>query len=100
MSYSQAANVLTKFLPVEPTETHATVRKRTMRVGERIDDQVTKEEWLATRKMEERHQLEMPLPGDRRKEFVISIDTAHVRSAEPNSARSFELVVARMRSRW
>lgn len=36
----------------------------------------------------------MQLPGDRRKEFVISIDTAHVRSADPNSARNFELVVA------
>lgn len=95
MSYRQAANVLSKFLPVEPTETHATVRKRTIRVGERIDDQVANEEWLATREMEERHQLEMPLPADRRKEFVISIDTAHVRSAEPNSARSFELIVAR-----
>ncbi len=31
-----------------------------------------------------RRQLEMQLPGDRRKEFVISIDTAHVRSADPN----------------
>lgn len=60
VSYRQAANVLTKFLPVETTETHATVRKRTIRVGERIDDQVANEEWLATRKMEERHQLEMP----------------------------------------
>ena len=95
ISYRQAANVLAKFLPVEPTETHATVRKRTIRVGERIDDPVANEEWLATRTMEERHQLEMALPGDRRKEFVISIDTAHVRSAEPNSARSFELVVGR-----
>jgi len=37
----------------------------------------------------------MQLPGDRRKEFVISIDTAHVRSAEVDSARNFELVVAR-----
>ncbi len=37
----------------------------------------------------------MQLPGDRRKEFVISIDTVHVRSADPNSARNFELVVAR-----
>jgi hypothetical protein len=34
-------------------------------------------------------------PGDRRKEFVISIDTAHVRSADPNMARNFEIVVAR-----
>lgn len=95
MPYRQAANVLTKFLPVEPTETHATVRKRTIRVGERIDDQVAREEWHARREMEERHQLEMSLPGDRSKEFVISIDTAHVRSAEPNSGRNFELVVAR-----
>jgi hypothetical protein len=55
MPYRQAANVLTKFLPVEPTETHATVRKRTIRVGERIDDQVAKEEWHVRREMEERH---------------------------------------------
>ncbi|AGS25645.1 hypothetical protein REMIM1_PE00563 (plasmid) [Rhizobium etli bv. mimosae str. Mim1] len=37
----------------------------------------------------------MQLPGDRRKAFVISIDAAHVRSIEPNSARNFALVVAR-----
>lgn len=66
MPYRQAAKVLAEFLPIEPTETHATVR-----------------------------QLETQLPGDRRKEFVVSIDTAHVRSAEPNSARNFELVLAR-----
>ncbi|RWD73702.1 MAG: ISKra4 family transposase, partial [Mesorhizobium sp.] len=29
MPYRQAARVLAEFLPVEPTETHATVRKRT-----------------------------------------------------------------------
>lgn len=95
MPYRQAANVLAEFLPVKPTETHATVRKRTIRVGERLDDQVAREEWCAKAKVEERHQLEMQLPGDRRKEFVISVDTAHVRSADPNSARNFELVVAR-----
>lgn len=27
MSYRQAATMLAEFLPVEPTETHATVRK-------------------------------------------------------------------------
>jgi lipid A disaccharide synthetase len=80
LPYRQAANLLTRFLPFEPTETHATVRKRTIRVGERIDDQIAKEEWHAKREMEERHQLEMLLPGDRRREFVISIDTAHVRA--------------------
>ncbi len=37
MPYRQAARVLAEFLPIEPTETHATVRKRTIRVGERLD---------------------------------------------------------------
>ncbi|OJU48981.1 MAG: hypothetical protein BGO03_11670 [Mesorhizobium sp. 61-13] len=98
MPYRQAANVLADFLPIEPTETHATVRKRTIRIGERLDDQSAEEERrarMATEVTEERRQFEMQLPGDRRKEFVISIDTAHVRSADLNSARNFELVVAR-----
>jgi len=95
MPYRQAARVLAEFLPVEPTETHATVRKRTIRIGERLDEQIAQETWRARVQTDERCQLEMQLPGDRRKEFVISIDTAHVRSADPNSARNFELVVAR-----
>ena len=93
--YRQAASVLAEFLPIEPTETHATVRKRTIKVGERLDDQIARESWCARRQLDERCQLEMQLPGDRRKEFVISIDTAHVRSADANSARNFEIVVAR-----
>ncbi|MBW9118088.1 hypothetical protein JNB88_31230 [Rhizobium cauense] len=44
MPYQQAAAVLAEFLPVEPTETHATVRKRTIRIGERLDDQIAQEE--------------------------------------------------------
>ncbi|YCI06645.1 hypothetical protein M1D34_26700 (plasmid) [Ensifer sp. D2-11] len=96
MPYRQAATVLAEFLPVEPTETHATVRKRTIRIGERLDDQIAQEERRAgSHQTDERRQLEMHLPGDRRKEFVISIDTAHVRSADPNSARNCDLVVAR-----
>jgi len=95
MPYRQAAKVLAEFLPIEPTESYATVRKRTIRVGERLDDQIMRETWQATAQADDRRQLEMQLPGDRRKEFVISIDTAHVRSSERNSARNFELVVAR-----
>jgi hypothetical protein len=95
MPYRQAAKVLAAFLPIEPTETHATVRKRTIRIGRRLDDQTRQETWRAQSLANDRSQLEMQLPGDRRKEFVVSIDTAHVRSADPNSARNFELVVAR-----
>jgi hypothetical protein len=39
-------------------------------------------------------QLELKLPGDRRREFVLSVDTAHIRSADPKSTRNFELLVA------
>lgn len=95
MPYRQAASVLAEFLPTEPTESYATVRKRAIRTGERLDDQIMRETWSARSQADDRRQLEMQLPGDRRKEFVISIDTAHVRSAERNSARNFELVVAR-----
>ena len=95
MPYRQAAKVLAEFLPIEPTETHATVRKRTIRIGKRVDDQTRQETWRAIAQADDRSQLEMQLPGDRRKEFVVSIDTAHVRSAEANSVRNFELVVAR-----
>ena len=95
MPYRQAASVLAEFLSIEPSEAHATVRKRTIRIGERLDDQIAQETWRARSQTDERRQLEMQLPGDRRKEFVISIDTAHVRSADQHSARNFELVVAR-----
>ena len=37
MPYRQAAKVLSEFLPIEPTEPHATVRKRTIKTGERLD---------------------------------------------------------------
>lgn len=95
MPTRQAAKVLADFLPIEPTETHATVRKRSIRTGERLNDQIMRETRRARSQTDDRCQLEMQLPGDRRKEFVISIDTAHVRCADPNSARSFELAVAR-----
>ncbi|HTN64425.1 MAG TPA: hypothetical protein VL147_23180 [Devosia sp.] len=95
MPYRHAASMLADFLPIEPTETHSTVRKRTIRIGQRLDGQIARESWCARTQMDERRQLEMQLPGDRRKEFVISIDTAHVRNADAHSARNFEIVVAR-----
>lgn len=87
--------MLAEFLPVEPPETHATVRKRTIKIGERLEDQSVKEARRLRSEMADRRQLEMQLPGDRRKEFVISVDTAHIRGTDLNMARNFEIVVAR-----
>lgn len=78
-----------RVLPIEPTETYATVRKRAIRIGERLDNQIIRETWKARAQAYDRSQLEMQLPGDG------SIDTAHIRSADPNAARNFELVIAR-----
>jgi hypothetical protein len=86
---------MAEFLPLEATETHATVRKRTIRTGERLDRQAGEEERSAASQVKDRRQLELELPGDRRREFVVSVDTAYVRSADPKSTRNFELVVAR-----
>lgn len=85
MPYRQAARVLAEFLPLEPTETHATVRKRTIRIGERARRPDCRGRMAGKPPTDEQRQLEMQLPGDRRKEFVISIDSAHVRSADRNS---------------
>lgn len=66
------------------------------KICERLGDQIAQEERRARpHETDEGRQLEMHLPDDRRKEFVISIDTAHVPSADSDSARSFELIVAR-----
>jgi hypothetical protein len=35
------------------------------------------------------------MPGDPLREFVVSIDTAHIRSADPKTARNFEIVIGR-----
>ena len=95
LPYRQAASMLAEFLPVEPTETHATVRKRTIKIGGLLDDQLVEEARRTRSEIAERRQLEMQLPGDRRKEFVISVDTAHIRGADPSMARNLEIVVAR-----
>ncbi|WP_237143627.1 ISKra4 family transposase [Phyllobacterium zundukense] len=95
LPYRQAARMLAEFLPIEPTETHATVRNRTIRIGGLLDDQLVEEAWQSRSEIADQCQLEMQLPGDHRKEFVISVDTAHIRGADPNMARNFEIVVAR-----
>ena len=60
-----------------------------------FDRLAAEEERTASLRAKDRRQLELELPGDRRREFAISIDTAHIRNADSKSSRNFELVVAR-----
>lgn len=46
-------------------------------------------------RIEKDFEQELPMPGDPLREFVVSVDTAHVRCAGPKASRNFEIVVAR-----
>ena len=94
MPYRKAAELLAEFLPIEPTEGHVTVLKRTLTVGARLEEQSLQEQDNPPITCE-RKQLELSMPDDPLREFAVSVDTAHVRCAIPKAARNFEIVVAR-----
>jgi hypothetical protein len=95
LPYRKAAELLAEFLPIEPTEGHATIRKRTLKVGSRLEEQSLRREWENPPMTCERKQLELGMLDDPLCEFVVSVDTAHVRGADPKAARNFEIVIAR-----
>jgi len=86
---------LAEFLPIEPTKRHQTVRKRTLTLSARLEDQSLRQERQSPPLACERTQLELGMPDDPLREFVVSVDTAHIRSADQKMARDFEIVNAR-----
>jgi hypothetical protein len=84
--YRKAAELLAEFLPIEPTEGHVTVRKRTLKVGSRLEEQSQRQERINPPIACERKQLELTSPDDPLHEFVVSVDTAHVRGNDPEAA--------------
>jgi hypothetical protein len=79
MPYRKAADVLAEFLPIPSTESFMTLRHRTMKLGERLDEKARQREWFEPPSSSEHKQAELGLPNDPEREFVVSIDTAHVR---------------------
>jgi len=84
--YRKAAELMAEFLPIEPTESHATVRKRTLKVGSRLEEQSLQQERLNPPNTYERKQLELKMPNDPFQEFIVGIDTAHQRHRPQGSA--------------
>lgn len=95
MPYRKAADVLTEFLPTPSTESFMTLRHRTMKLGERLDEIARDRAWFEPPSSSEHKQGELDLPNDPKREFVVSIDTAHVRCSRSEKARIFEIAVAR-----
>jgi hypothetical protein len=95
MPYRKAADVLAEFLPIPSTESFMTLRHRAMKLGERLDEKARDRAWFEPPSSSERKQAELDLPNDPEREFVVSIDTAHVRGSRSENAWIFEIVVAR-----
>ena len=95
LPYRKAAEVMAEFLPIQSTESYVTLRNRTMKLGERLDERARERAWFEPPSMAERRQIELNLPNDPEREFVVSIDTAHVRASHAEAGRNFEIVVAR-----
>jgi hypothetical protein len=86
---------MAEFLPIKPTESFVTLRHRTLKLGERLDERARERAWFEPPSTAERRQMELALPNDPEREFVVSIDTAHVRASRAEAGRNFEIVVAR-----
>lgn len=95
LPYRKAAEVMAEFLPLKPSESFVTLRHRTLKLGERLDERAQERAWFEPPATAERRQGELDLPNDPEREFVVSIDTAHVRASRAEAGKSFEIAVAR-----
>lgn len=95
MPYRKAADVIAEFLPIKSTESFVTVRHRTLALGKRLDEKARDRARFDPPNSDESEQIELDLPNDPEREFVVSIDTAHIKSAAEADGRTFEIAVAR-----
>ena len=59
MPYRKAADVLAEFLPIPSTESFMTLRHRTMKLGERLDEKAREREWFEPPSSSEHKQAEL-----------------------------------------
>ena len=93
MPYRAAAEVLADFLPGQMPTRHTTLRNRTLAVGKQLEEKEEQRMFVEQVDTRERRQRELPLPGDLEREFVLSIDTAHIPQVSGRQTRSFEAVI-------
>jgi hypothetical protein len=93
MPYRAAAEVLADFLPGHSPRRHTTLRHRTLAIGKRLEEKEEQRMFFEKVDTQERSQRELPLPGDLEREFILSIDTAHIPQVRGRETRSFEAVI-------
>src|SRR6202011_4632868 len=80
--YRRARTLLSEFLPLADVPALETTRRRTMRVGARLEK-------LAVA-------VQPPAPVDNARAIALSIDGGHVRSVRSYQVRSFEVMLAQV----
>ncbi len=78
MSYREASDILSIFLPGQLSRKFTTLRHRTLSIGRRIEDAERSRGWHEFLDKEERTQLELQMEGDPAREFVFTVETAHI----------------------
>jgi hypothetical protein len=93
LSYRDASDILSTFLPCHLSRKFTTLRHRTLSVGKRIE-RAERDRLLHERlDHEDPIQLELPLESDPAREVVFTVDTAHIPLVRHWGGRTFEAVV-------
>ena len=93
LSYRAAAEVLANFLPRQAPTRHTALRHRTLAVGKRLEEKEKQRMFFEQVDTQDRRQRGLPLPGDPEREFVLSIDTAHIPQVRGQETQSLEAVI-------
>ena len=78
LPYREASDILSTFLPDQMSRKFTTLRHRTLSVGKRIEDAERSRRWNEFLAKEDRTQLELQMEDDPAREFIFTVDTAHI----------------------
>jgi hypothetical protein len=82
LPYRRARSLLSEFLPLADVPAVETARRRTVRVGARLEKQAVRSQ--------------SPAPSAKARAIALSIDGGHVRSVRRYQVRSFEVMLAQV----
>jgi len=88
VSYAHASQFLSLLLPADKGSSVSTVRRRTLAVGQRLEDEL--------RHSAQTNFNQSTNQSDTNSSFVMGLDSGYIRDCQPGTERSFEVVVGRI----
>lgn len=86
------SDILSAFLPCHLSRKFTTLRHRTLAIGKRVDNAERDRLWHESLNYRDRAQLELNMEGDKAREIIFSVDTAHIPLVKRYGGRTFEAV--------